>query len=136
MSDISAQLMAIAPVKRDRMSSASSHLLEGVTAAVGGRINWDSGAGEDWATVMVGEQTSVQVYMQGSLVLTPRPHLPAIRAAVGPSAIIVDVSDMDVAELSASREALAAAFDLHLNGTHGELNPDSFSANDLWFWTI
>lgn len=107
--------------------------MDQIANVLNGRLDWD-GRGEDWATIMIGDQAAAHIYMLAPLILSRVEHEGAIRAAAGPSVSIVGATDMDADELRVDPDALMAAFDFHVPAH--DFDPDAFSANDLWFWTI
>jgi hypothetical protein len=98
------------------------------------RVDWDLGAGEDWAMVFVDGDLASRVYMQAPVVIVLRKFAAAVADSVRSMAEVVVIDDWDADELRASTEALDAAFpDRRLAE---DLDVRAFSAGDLWFYTV
>ena len=132
MIDISNVLIEAGQLRRSRSSTESEKLLGTVNEAINGQVCWDEAAGEDWATVMVGESIAAHVLMLAPLVVVRETDLAKVRAAAGDDAAVIAVPDMDQTILRADRRALDELFGERV----GELEASQFSATDLWFHSI
>ncbi|WP_431931218.1 hypothetical protein [Nonomuraea jabiensis] len=99
--------------------------------APGGAVDWDEGAGESWARALDGDEVAALVSVRLPLLFAPPGRLAG--AALPAEVVAVAVDDLDEAVLSCPEAALAAAFG---PGVAGRLDPDAFSANDLWYVTV
>jgi hypothetical protein len=98
------------------------------------RVDWDLGAGEDWAMVFVDGDLASRVYMQAPVVIVLRRFAGAVTDSLKSVAEVVVIDDWDADELCASTEALDAAFPGRRLGE--DLDVRAFSAGDLWFYTV
>lgn len=122
-------------LKRDRLSADTDALVHRINDAVSGRIDWDLGAGENWASIIVGDDLAAYVYALAPLILCLDPYAPAVQSHSRSGTCVVVVSDIDSEELCASEESLLALFGRDF-AEREDLVPEHFAASDLWFSTI
>ena len=82
--------------------------------------------------IAVGENAVAYVYMQAPIVIVLEGYRSALPHAL--DAVIIGVADVDAANLSATPQALRAAFGSR--ALAGDLKPAGFSVQDLWFDTL
>ncbi len=103
------------------------HLL---ASALGGDIDWDPGAGEEWARVLVQGEVVLAVHLRSGLVLVREAHRAVVGTLLDGHVAVVEVPDFDATCLAAEPPAL-----LSFAGRTVEpaLDPRGFSALDLWY---
>lgn len=97
-------------------------------------LNWDEGAGEDWARVLLKHQAGVMIFMAGPLVVASLDVAQRVTMVTG-DVPVVTVPALDTAVLSCKAETLRAAFGDRV-WNHPALDAERFSADELWFCTV
>lgn len=139
MIDISSALVTSAQTQRSRFSAESAAVLTRVTTAVSGQVDWDPGAGENWAIIRIATELVAFLCMPMPLALVAADYASAIQQAA-PELTIVSLDNLTDNALRASEDALAAfGLLVEVDGERIEpdlFDPEHFSAEDLWFCTI
>jgi hypothetical protein len=107
---------------------------EAIAAELKTRLSWDEDAGEDWARALVKDEAGVMICMAGPLVVASA-HVGAQIAVITSDVPVITAPTFDALVLSCDVQTLQAAFP---NEDWGNLplNPERFSADELWFCTI
>ena len=95
-------------------------------------IDWDAGAGEAWARVISDYRVVALVSTKLPLVLTTLGQ--DVRVAVREGVAVIALQSFESSELSCPSIALADVFGS--SARLDMLDPESFSANDLWYATV
>jgi hypothetical protein len=96
-------------------------------------VDWDSDAGEEWLSVLAQEERVVMVSSERPIVVAVR-SLHEIIPSSAQEAYVVFVPSFGDSVLRCDASVLGALF--AGEGRAMALNPDAFSANDLWFATV
>ena len=134
MIDVSAALQRMREAMPTWPRERSVKIAEELSATLAGHLNWDDGAGEDWAQVIgpVGVLALVGVRWPVTIVLER--DLDLVRMLIPDDVACVTVSAMDEPELIASKESLFETFGERARSS--ALSTSGFSATDLWFATV
>jgi len=114
----------------DEVASFAAHL----AGILGGRLNWDRGAGEEWIDIQVGEVfCRIRV---GFRFMFATPSIPsqAVEFAEMHGFVVLTVEDFDAPVFMLSTDHSQPLFGMgHL---HLLLDTRAFSVSDLWFATV
>lgn len=131
--DIAAQLLEAASRRTSWSIERASDLARTVAALVpGAEVDWDDDSGEEWARILVDRFVIALVRAQLPLVIVVRGEVGRLRA-LGSGVVVVIVDDMDTPRLSCRSDVISQVFpEREVSPT---LEPEAFSALDLWFAT-
>jgi hypothetical protein len=119
-------------------------LLDRVANVTDARFEWDAAAGEEWAAVEVEDRlaallrapTPEATAYRFAFLLSGDPATAVIRDLLLNNGVeVVELEDFDADALSARPEDLTTFTGRRLPPPHEFLDPDQFSANDLYFFT-
>ena len=130
MIDIGESLASAAATGADWSATAAlekASYLKGGSMAV---IDWDGGAGENWVRVIEQDQVVALV----SAIIPVALARSDIIGKLGADIFAIVVDDFENAEMFCSSAILEHVFGL--TRISAVLDPDRFSANELWFATI
>lgn len=134
MMDITATIEAFTVAKRDWRPERSVQLAGAIAGRLGSQLEWDDGAGEDWARVLAGGRVVVLVCMLGPLLIVTG-DIAADVAGIAAKLLVISVPSIDDEILECQGESLRAAF-----GEQGwdetDFDMTCFSAGDLWYMTV
>lgn len=132
MMSIDESLQRAASTAATWSSTAAWQIASSLALSFETEVEWDEGAGEEWLRVLAGSRLVALVSIKLPFVFIKR----SVNELTGSSqnVVFVAVADFDDVELSCSSAVLAEVF----GGTKrlGVLDPDGFSANDLWYATV
>jgi hypothetical protein len=134
MIDIAPQLESFIRHKHGWSLERSVHVAAAIAAELKTRLNWDEDAGEDWARLLFKDQAGVMIYMAGPLVVTSS-DVAAQVAVIASDVPVISVPTLDALVLTCDAQTLRAAFGNQV-WENPALNPEHFSADELWFCTI
>ena len=135
MIDITGQVSGAAEQAADWSAERGLAALEKVAERNLGQIEWDSGAGEDWAAFLVEDGLTTIVHLALPLAVTSEPgHVEVLRDA-GVHEVVV-VPDFAEGTLRCDASALGRAFFDDGDGWRADLDPEGISARDLWAMTV
>jgi hypothetical protein len=134
MIDITPELQAFIAQQQDWGNDQSAEVAAAVAGELSAQLDWDRDAGEDWARVLLSDNSGVMICMSGPLVITTADVAMKITAKTGDFPVIT-VPSLDAIELTCDAQILRAAF-----GDQAWNNPalkvQHFSADELWFTTV
>jgi hypothetical protein len=113
-------------------SAAAREVAATLARSPGAKVDWDEGAGEEWLRVFDGPSLVALISVALPFVFIQRDDNGSER--LNGDLAVVAVDDFDEVQLSCSLEVLEGAFGA--SDRLGSLNPEGFSANDLWYSTI
>jgi hypothetical protein len=139
LTDISAPLHAAASTRQGWGANEVWEALAAFRSASDGRkIDWDDDAGEQWGRVLANNGVVALVSAQLALTIL-RSDVAAPSTGAAAAAVSITVADFDAIELRADRGVLVTAFpDIAdvMSGDKALIDPDGFSAQDLWYATV
>jgi hypothetical protein len=111
-------------------------LLENLAEALaGGRVDWDSEAGEEWGRILVGGEVVALLWFRGAFAFLGLSHADALSRVLEDYPVQWElVDDWDEARYRVDGMSLA-----RLSGRDQiseAIYPAGFSANDLWWATV
>lgn len=134
MIDISPVLRRLRHHRGHWSRSQAAELVSELAGLLGATVDWDTFAGEDWASLSVGEVWSAMVSAQVPLVIAKR-ELTPWPSACGATPEVIVVPDFRTEVLSCDEELLSAVLGFeHL--PLADMDASAFSVIDLWFATI
>jgi len=134
MIDIAVQLRSFLARRQGWDESQSVRIVTLLASRLGGRLEWDRDAGEDWARISPGESSVVLVYMNGPLLLVTEDIADRLRDMAS-GLPLVEVPAFNAVVLTCDPHVLRDAFG-DRTWRNRALDPDHFSAQDLWFCTV
>jgi hypothetical protein len=113
-------------------SRAAREAAAALTSSSAATVDWDEGAGECWVRLIIGPRVVALFSVTLPFVLIQQ-NIGELKE-LGRDMIVVAIDDFDKIQLSCSRETLNEAFGS--SDRFGLLDPQGFSANDLWYATV
>jgi hypothetical protein len=100
----------------------------------GARLDWDEGAGEEWARIADTHGIVALIHLHVPLALVAANHADELDLAKHlPTYSIATVANMDAPILSAHHDDLETLAGRKVSSA---IDPEEFSANDLWWVTV
>lgn len=109
--------------------------LERVSEHRPGKVDWDSGAGEDWAAFLVDDRLVTIAHLSVPIAVTSDPGQVEVLRNAGVREVVV-VPDFADAALRCEVAVLDQTLFAGSGGVDDSLDPEAFSARDLWAATV
>jgi hypothetical protein len=135
MEDIDAKLRAVLASRGQRDNQAFSAMLQRLAASSDGlKAEWDPEAGEKWGRILSPDTVVALVHVRLPMAVLRSSHSADLRKALtNPSMVVVEVPDWKDLILSARLETLEEFAGYRVER---DIDPDKFSAADLWFISV
>jgi len=132
--DVTPQLQAFIGRRSAWPIESSIELASAIATRVRGTVDWDGGAAEGWARILVVDGSVGAVSMQGPLLLLTEAAAAEV-TDLSTEFALIEVHELGALVLRCDREVLREAFGDRA-ACHPALKTDQFSAADLWFVSI
>jgi hypothetical protein len=134
MIDITVQLIEFADANSGWDIETSKEQLASLTRVLGGRVDWDPGAGENWGRVLDEHSVLSLVSMRGPLIFILDSALLDADKAIDSQFVTINVPSMESDDLTVDTTVLLRVF-----GARAERflsSGDRFSVDNLWYSTV
>ena len=154
MIDITATMESFIAGKAGWRRQRGAELARATARQLGGELDWDEDAGEDWARVLTGGKVAVLVSLTGPLAIVigdrtgwsgpeasknsgigEAAGVDEVAGAGAGAVVVIEVPELDATVLRCDPGVLRAAFGDRVVDNPA-LDADAFSAGDLWFCTV
>jgi hypothetical protein len=136
MIDVTSKLESFIAGKVGWQMEQGKELALAIARQFHGSLDWDEDAGEDWARVLADDKVTALVCMTGPLVIVVGGATAESLEEpddLGKAVPVIKVPEFDAVVLRCDADILHIAFgDLATPA----LDPNAFSASDLWFSTV
>jgi len=136
--DVTANVASFSAGQAGWRRSQGAELAREAARGLGGELDWDEDAGEDWARVLTGGKVAALISLIGPLAVVigtgARWQPPEADADAG-AVVVIKVPGLDAAVLRCDPGVLRAAFGDRVVDNPA-LDADAFSVSDLWFATV
>lgn len=133
--DISHELQRGAE-QSDWSASRAGEVLRRVSAfVIGGQIDWDEASGETWGRLLLGNDPAVAVSSLLPVAFVRTPVVAEVLSVLEIAGVrVILTSDWEQREFSADSEIVKQAFGV--SEWSAAVDPDGFSASELWWMTV
>jgi hypothetical protein len=134
MIDVTPTIESFAARKPGWRQERGRELGQEIASRLDGWLDWDRGAGEDWARVLVDDEDAVLICMLGPLLIVTGDNAAAV-ADITAELPVITVPSVHDEILACDPQTLRAAFGDRV-WNNPRLNAERFSAGELWFTTV
>ncbi|MFD7084748.1 hypothetical protein [Streptomyces sp. NPDC059918] len=133
MTDVSGALARLGDPPAAWREEVAVGIADDLARSLGGVVDWDGEADEEWMSVLVQDSRVAMVSTALRLVVAGERVVGHLQIRT-PGVSVIAVPSFDAPAMRCDVAVLARVFGGE--GKFGELDPEAFSANDLWFATV